>query len=139
MFIVIIQIVKFGNNKLMLILKKITTKKLIISILIIVFMISGTAFALYENKNLTSRKSGAVNTPMVFGNSIPGVETTVNGGNTSQTDKTNNQAVDTNKINQNGAINLNIFSSEKFKILEESVPVISEQPETGKRNPFKPN
>ncbi|MFH0956131.1 MAG: hypothetical protein V1801_02895 [Candidatus Falkowbacteria bacterium] len=130
----------------MLILKKISTKKLAIYITIIFFMVSGTVFMLYQNKNLTSRKSVDINIPMVFDNSastipvaifrdnVPGI---VGGDN--QAAAGSSQASDINKINQNSDFNLDIFSSDKFKMLKESAPIIKDQSEVGKRDLFKPN
>lgn len=130
----------------MLVQKKISIKKLAIYISIIFFMIIGTSFMLYENKSLTSRQPTTVNAPIVFNNSLPAASTTAPldnasgaGGADNQTAAGSSQALDINKINQNGGLDLTIFSSDKFKILEKSVPVIKERPEVGKRNPFKPN
>ena len=46
----------------MLVLKKISTKKLIIYIAVIIFMILGTMFMLYQNKKLTEYKINNPNT-----------------------------------------------------------------------------
>ena len=124
--------------------KKISTKKLVISVLIIFFMISGTGFMLYKNKSLTSRKTTAVNAPTMLNNPAPAVSG-AKPGQAIGTDGANNQAagenqiIGINKINQDRTLNLSIFSSDKFKTLEAGAPVTKEQPEVGKRNPFKPD
>lgn len=128
----------------MLVLKKISTKKLLIYISIIVFMASGTAFMLYENKKLTTYKIVNVNIPIVNDNSMPAIEVTDTKNNALETGEVDNQTtiepsqiLDKNKINQNSGFNLNIFSSDKFKNLRENVFTSKEQLEVGKRNPFK--
>ncbi len=129
----------------MLVQKAISTKKLAISIAIIFFMIGGTGFMLYQNKKLTANKSAKVNAPMVFNNAVPGAGATASssalgaGGVNNQAAAEPGQALNINKINQGGGLNLNIFSSDKFKNLRANTFLIKEQPEVGKRDPFKPN
>jgi len=119
----------------MLVQKKISIKKLAIYIFIIFFMISGTGFILYQNKKLTTRRSTNLNIPIVFNNSATAAPATAN----NQSAAGPGQALDINKINQSGGLNLNIFSSDKFKNLRKNTFIIKEQPELGKRDPFKPN
>lgn len=119
----------------MLVQKKISTKKLAVSLTIIFFMIGGTGFMLYQNKNLTANKSANINAPIVFNNSAPAVAATAN----NQAVAEPSQTIDINKINQSGGLNLNIFSSDKFKNLRANMFFIKERPEMGKRDPFKPN
>jgi len=89
-------------------------------------MILGSVFMLYQNKKLTTYKVTNINNPALV------ATTAVSPVNTSQ-------ALNTNNINKNSDFNLDIFSSDKFKNLQETTFIIKEQPEVGKRDPFKPN
>lgn len=73
-------------------------------------MLGGAGFMLYKNKKLATSESTDVNLPLGINNN-----------------------------NQSAGFNLNIFSSAKFKNLRENSLIIKEPPETGKRDPFKPN
>jgi len=119
----------------MLVQKKITTKKLAIYISTIFFMIMGTAFMLYQNNKLTAHKSTGVNVPIVFDNPVSGAAIFDNQEATAEP----SQTLDINKISQNGGLNLNIFSSDKFKNLQANKFLVKEQSETGKRDPFSSN
>ncbi|MFA6307179.1 MAG: hypothetical protein WCV70_04405 [Patescibacteria group bacterium] len=120
----------------MLVLKKISVKKLAIYIFIIFLMASGTGFMLYQNKRLTTRRPANVNIPAALNNYAPAAGTNeIN----DQAAGAPSQTSDLNKINQNSGLDLSIFSSDKFKNLRENMYIIREQPEVGKRNPFKPN
>lgn len=123
------------SNKFMLALKKISTKKLAVSLTIIFIMICGTGFMLYQNKKLTTRKTSNVNPSFVFNNTISVVPFMIN----NQAASAPNQISDTTKINQGDDFNLSIFSSDKFKNLQTNISIIKEQSEVGKRDPFKPN
>lgn len=129
----------------MLVQKAISTKKLAVSVAIIFFMISGTGFMLYQNNKLTAGKPTDVNAPMVFNNALPGSIAIASssapktGGIDNQADAGPEQVLNVNKINQSGGLNLNIFSSDKFKDLRASTFLADEKPEVGKRDPFKPN
>jgi hypothetical protein len=132
----------------MLAIKKIPIKKLIIYISIIFFMICGSAFMLYKNNQLTAYRVVSVNDPVVFNNFAPVTTTATTTASSSslEVEKINNQTItepsqtlNKNNINQNSDFDLNIFSSDKFKNLQETVFIIKEQPEVGKRDPFKPN
>jgi len=120
----------------MLILKKISTKKLIIYITVIIFMILGTILMLYQNKKLTEYKINNLNISTGLSDA-----TDVSLGNLGVS---NNQKVDefnraAKKLKQNSDFNLDIFSNDKFKNLQESTFVIKAQSEVGKRDPFNPN
>ena len=119
----------------MLVQKKISTKKLVIYLAIIFFMVSGAGFMLYQSKKLTAGKTTEINAPIVFNNSVPVASTTA--GN--QAAAGPSQISDMNKANQNGGLDLSIFSSDKFKMLRENMFLVKEPPEAGKRDPFKPN
>jgi hypothetical protein len=130
----------------MLALKKIPIKKLVIYISIIFFMICGSAFMLYKNNQLTAYRVASVNDPIVFNESAPVATTATSSDNSLEVGENNNQTItepnktiNKNRINQNSDFDLNIFSSDKFKNLQETVFIIKEQPEVGKRDPFKPN
>ncbi len=120
----------------MLALKKISTKKLAIYFFIIFFMICGSIFMLYQNKKLTAYKVTTINAPTLLnnqakvGNSATSSLITVN-----KTASTTNQNINFN----NSDFDLSIFSTNKFKNLQETQFIIKSQPETGKRDPFKPN
>lgn len=136
----------------MLAQKKISTKKLAIYVSIIFFMLCGTGLMLYQNKKLATPNPTNVNLPIILNNPIPlaGATTTqanvVKINNIGDINQANNQpAVDSaqplniKNINQGGGLDLNIFSNDKFKSLQENVFIIKDQPEVGKRDPFKPN
>lgn len=123
----------------MLVQKAISTKKLAISVAIILFMISGTGFMLYQNKKLTTNKPTNVNAPMVFNNAVTGAVTPVVGAPATGAAAGTGQALDMSKLNQAGGLNLSIFASDKFKNLRANTFLIKEPPEVGKRDPFKPN
>ncbi len=118
----------------MLVQKAISTKKLAVSVAIIIFMVGGTGFMLYQNKKLTTSKATNVNPPMVFNNAVPGTAVA-----NDQPAGDTGQALEINKLNQSGGLNLNIFSSDKFKNLRANTSLVEEQPAVGKRDPFKPN
>ena len=119
----------------MLVQKAISAKKLAISMVVILLMICGTGFMLYQNNKLTTNKSNNVNLPMVFNNAVPVAVTPAAGSATAGT----GQTIDVTKLNQSGGLNLNIFSSDKFKNLRANTSLIKEPPVVGKRDPFKPN
>jgi hypothetical protein len=136
----------------MLVQKKISTKKLAIYVSIIFFMLCGTGLMLYQNKKLTTHNPTNINLPIILDNPIPlAVATTtqenvVKINNIGDINQANNQpAVDPaqplniKNINQGGGFDLNIFSNDKFKSLQENAFIIKDQPEVGKRDPFKPN
>lgn len=104
----------------MLALKKISIKKLAIYFSIIILMLGGIGFALYQNQRLTSRSSSAIDDP-ARAEAKPG------------------QPSETNKVKNNQGIDLTIFSSEKFKELKENILILQENSGLGKRDPFKPN
>jgi len=130
----------------MLIQKAISTKKLVIYISIIFFMICGTGLMLHQNKKLVIRSSTNINIPIIFNDSVPVSGATTTEDNIFMVGEINNQAaaqpnlvLDISKVNQSEDFNLNILSSEKFKMLRKSELLIKEKPEVGKRDPFKPN
>lgn len=110
-------------------------KKLATYISIIFLMVCGTGFMLYQNKKLTAYKPTNINAPIVFNNPEPAAPAAVN----NQAAAGSDQAKNINKINQSGGLNLNIFLSDKFKNLRTNASLIKEQPEVGKRDPFRPN
>lgn len=121
----------------MLVLKKISTRKLTIYVLIIVLMTGGTGLMLYQNQRLTGEQPIAVDDLarydkfMPVGTALPGIGTT-----------TNQRIVDplgANKIKNNQGIDLTIFSLEKFKALEANIIIPQADSGLGKRDLFKPN
>jgi len=131
----------------MLVQKKISTKKLAIYVSIIFFMLCGTGLMLYQNKKITSYNPTNINIPIILNNPIPLAGATTTQANIVQiNNEINNQAavnpsqsLNNKKINQSGGLDLNIFSNDKFKSLQENIFIIKDQPEVGKRDPFKPN
>lgn len=93
---------------------------------------------LYQNKNLTSYRLTNVNIPIVFSNSTS-TAPAATGEADAQAAAGAGQASDTSEVNQNGGLDLTIFSSDKFKMLKEGELIIKEPSEVGKRDPFKPN
>ncbi|MFA5359875.1 MAG: hypothetical protein WC349_02875 [Patescibacteria group bacterium] len=123
----------------MLVLKKISTKKLIIYIAVIIFMILGTMFMLYQNKKLTEYKINNPNTSATssdVANILSGDSGNIEVSNNQKADEFNKAA---KKLKQNSDFNLDIFSNDKFKNLQESTFIIKTQSEVGKRDPFNPN
>jgi len=95
-------------------------------------MILGSVFVLYQNKKLTTYKITNINNPIALDNSASVATPAASAIATPQASNANN-------INKNSDFNLDIFSSDKFKNLRETTFIIKEQPEVGKRDPFKPN
>jgi len=124
----------------MLLQKKISSKKLAISLATIFFMICGTGFMLYKNKQLTASKVINDNSSIVFDNPGPDAETIVPGDDALLADPAadSGQTAQINKIDQGSGLDLNIFSSDKFKNLRANMFTVKEQIEVGKRDPFKP-
>lgn len=122
----------------MLIQKKISVKKLAISISIIFLMVGGTGLMLYQNKKLTTLKPVKVNIQKASNNSVPVAPAAVTKNDDLGTGEAG-QAENINNINDNGSLELDIFFSDKFKNLRENIFLATEQPEVGKRDPFKPN
>lgn len=127
----------------MLVLRRISVKKLAIYISIIIVMVGGSGFMLYQNKKLTS-PNPVVSNPPAVNSLLMNVETVVpaDQAETNQPatgNKTLNQPLNMEKIKSNGGLDLTIFDSEKFKALQENIIIPAEQIGVGKRNPFKPN
>ena len=140
----------------MLVLKKMTVKKIAIYFAVICAMLGGTGFMLYQNYKLTNNQTGIVNMPANYnaamtggpaGGGAPTVAAptaavpladtqpaSAPGGKVAPT-----QPLDINKLKNNGGLDLTIFSNEKFKALKENAIAAGDQPETGKRDPFQPN
>jgi len=119
----------------MLVKKELSIKKLMIYFSIIFFMIGGTGFMVYKNKQITAPREANVNIPMVFDNNVPNTGAQVPASDS----KVVNLGQIIDKNSKNGSLDLDIFSSDKFKNLQASEFIIKEQLEVGKRNPFQPN
>jgi hypothetical protein len=122
----------------MLVLKKLSTKKLIGYILVIAVMFGGTGFMIYKNYQLTNQKPPALNTPAEIDIGIA-----PEGGETAPEPakidiEPGQPLAETKRLNIKG-FDLTIFLSEKFKALKENVIVIQASPVLGKRDPFKPD
>lgn len=131
----------------MLALKKISTKKLAIYVFIIVLMLAGSGFMLYQNQNLTKRKSFAIDGStrsdkfMTAEIAVPGGQAAPNQplADPLKTEAEPSRPPAADKIKNNQAIDLTIFSSDKFKELKENVLIPQEDSGLGKRNPFQPD
>ncbi|MDD4272008.1 MAG: hypothetical protein PHF50_04365 [Patescibacteria group bacterium] len=129
----------------MLAQKKISIKKLAIYLSIILFMVSGTGFMLYQNKKLTAIKVTDVSTPAMLDNFGPLPSATTTEDNAMKIKATDNQPVmpgqtlNMSAPNQSGGLDLSIFSSDKFKNLRANIFTAKGAPEIGKRDPFRPN
>lgn len=127
----------------MLVLKKISVKKLAIYISIIILMLAGTGFMLYQNRKLVANKPGVVANPAQF-NNLPLAEISLSTSTEAQNfppkaDNQPDEPLDMNKIKNNGGFDLTIFASKKFQELKENIIISQEQSVAGKRDPFKPN
>lgn len=128
----------------MLVLKKISIKKLTIYVSIIVLMLAGAGLMLYQNQRLTSRKPSTIADPARLDQFIT-IEAAGPGSATApktplaappQASAEPGQPLTPGKINK--GIDTIIFSSEKYKELKENVLIIQESSSLGKTNPFKP-
>lgn len=128
----------------MLVRKKMSAKKSAIYLAIIFFMIGGVGFMILQNRKLISSQPVNINLLPAANNAalaVPGAPLSnaleIIGAN-NQTVAIPGSALGNN--NQNvGGLNLNIFSSDKFKNLLAGVFIAKEPVRTGKRDPFKPN
>lgn len=118
-------------------------KKIAIYVFIIIIMLGGTGFMLYQNQKLVAKKPVTIdhqaqpqNTPET--KAPAPAESALENNQPLAENKTADQPVDVNKIKNNG-IDLTIFNSDKFKELRENILIPKEQPDVGKRDPFKPN
>lgn len=131
----------------MLVLKKISIKKLTIDVVIIVLMISGTGFLLYQNQRSTSEQLIAVDDLarydkfMPVGAALPGSGGALNQSSFDplRTEAMSPPAFGSSKIKNNQAIDLTIFSLEKFRALADNVVIPQADSGLGKRDLFKPN
>lgn len=124
----------------MLVLKKISTKKLAIYLAVILFMLVGAGFMLYQNKKLTARPPVSANLSAAL-NYAPAAPAAAPKNDVPGIVGVNNQAAapPNQNLDISGGLDLNIFSSDKFKNLRENALLIKEPVEVGKRDPFKPN
>lgn len=131
----------------MLVLKKMSTKKMAIYVFIIVVMVGFTGFLLYQNLRSADSGSLPANTAQLP-DALPGAGAADLGGGTapnqpaiSQLPAVNNpaQPPEIGKISNNGNLDLTILESEKYKALKENVLIPRERAGKGKRDPFKPN
>ncbi|MDO8592895.1 MAG: hypothetical protein Q7R92_03970 [bacterium] len=127
----------------MLVLKKMTVKKIAVYCSIMFIMLGGTGFMMYQNYKLTNNQAGAIDNPAQY-NAL--MQTGVAGPvdvavllADPQSVSAPSQLTDVNKFQNDGGFDSTIFSSEKFKALKENAIAIQENPEAGKRDPFQPN
>lgn len=122
----------------MLVLKKISIKKLAVYVSIIIVMLGGTGFMLYQNKKLTDKKSVIIDNPARYDEIMKaGVVVAESKIAPSQPAAAAPKAAV--KIKNNKGFDLTIFSSEKFKNLKSNVLIVQEKLGLGKRDIFKPN
>lgn len=127
----------------MLVLKKMTVKKIAIYFSIICIMLGGTGLMLYQNYKLTNNRAGVINAPAQY-NAL--MQTGAAGpaapppAAIQPAPAAGSQPVDVNKPkNNSGGLDITIFSSEKFKALKENAIASQEDPDMGKRDPFQPD
>lgn len=128
----------------MLVLKKLSVKKLMIYLAIIIVMLGGTGFMLYQNQKLTNRKPLVLDDPTKYDKFMEaGIAATGSGAaplaDPLKANATSSQPLDINKVKNNKGIDATIFSSEKFQALKENTLIIQENSGLGKRDLFKPN
>lgn len=120
----------------MLARKQMSKEKLIACVSIIFLMVVGSVFMLYQNKKLTSRKT--VNIPVPFNYQPPALIAPE-----PMKDAAEDNAIQNKKKAEsaapNGALDLKIFSSDKFKSLKQNAQAAKDPAAIGKKDPFKPN
>ena len=122
----------------MLVLKKISIKKLAVYISIIVVMLGGTGFMLYQNKKLTDRKSFVIDNPARY-DEIMKAGVVIDESKIAPALPSAAVPKAAVKIKNNQGFDLTIFSSEKFKELKANILIVQEKLGLGKRDIFKPN
>jgi len=130
----------------MLVLKKMSTKKMAIYVSIIILMLGGIGFTLYQNTKSTGGSPSAIHEPAMNSNlaaegDVPGAQAETNQLSTDSLKPAAapSQTSGASGIKKSEAADLDIFSSEKFKELRENALIIQENSGLGKRDPFKPN
>lgn len=127
----------------MLAQKKLTQKKLIIYSGIIVLMLGGTAFMLYQNSRLTAPAPANPANQAMFNGLTPTSEIAKPAGPPAETPAPaapNTATADKiNAVKSAGGLDLTIFSKDKFMQLKSGRQINKIQAEAGKRDPFKPN
>jgi len=128
----------------MLVIKKASKGRTAFYIFLIILMLSGTGFMLYQGQQLSKVNSPADNQAqsgelMPAEVAVPGDETAVTQplGGSLGAGLEENQAPAANQIDDTG-IDKTIFSSQKFKELKENVLVPRENSTPGNRDPFSP-
>jgi len=121
----------------MLTLKRISKNKLIIYLVIIAAMISGTSLLLVKNYWLTTSKAPAIDMPVPaeLGNLTKTVDTTI-----SQNINIEATAPDSSSqpITQATVIDISFFASKKFQDLKANLTVSAKSKKiVGKKNPFE--
>jgi hypothetical protein len=131
----------------MLALKKISIKKLAIYVSVIVLMLGGTGFMLYQNQRLTNGQASAIGDPARYNEFMAG-RVVIPGGEAApsqalidplKAEVKPSQPLEASKVINNQGIDLTIFSNEKFQELKENILIPQEDSGLGKRDPFKPN
>ncbi|MDO8667505.1 MAG: hypothetical protein Q7K35_00195 [bacterium] len=105
----------------MLVLKKLSTKKLTIYIFIIALMLGSIGFVLYKNRGSSDSAPAAVESPAPGASSLEPANPEVS------------------KVKNIKGLDLTIFSSKKYNELRENILGPQENLDLGKRDPFKPN
>lgn len=117
----------------MLAVKEIDKKKLMLYIFIIIIMLSGTVFFIYQNLFLTSTKNKIITKKIINEQQIDIIQK--NNGSEDLT-KENLDLSENNGIFLPNAINLNLLSLTKFKNLKED-SIQTPKFEVGKNNIFE--
>lgn len=131
----------------MLVLKKISAKKLATYLSIILVMLGGTGFMLYQNQKLTNKQLGVIDDPARYEKFMTaGIVATPSpaapsqsSANQPKTEPKLNQPLVASQIKNSQGLDLSIFSSQKFQELKENILVPQENLGLGKRDLFAPN
>lgn len=130
----------------MLVLKKMSVKKLVVYSLIVAAMLGGIGFMLYQNKTLTNQNPttvGALTQPgqiIMDGDNVTDDQAALNDSlaDLSQAETGLDQVPVIDQVKNNQAIDLTIFSKQRFKDLKENFLIPQDNSALGKQDPFSP-
>jgi len=125
----------------MLIPKKINKKKLILYFIIMAIMVGGTAFLIYQNYLITSKKSPVMDIPAETSDAtstrsnVPSASgyPTEQVRTISDSEKTGDS---TGKVSE--ILDISILNDNKFQALKKNIISQSADIEVGRKNPFEP-
>lgn len=111
--------------------KKIDKKKLIVYILIMAIMFSGTGFFIYKNYQLTSNRQLTDFSNVFKSDDFINLNLDL--------DDNEEQGAVEEEAESNGVLKINIFKDPKFQALKNSFISSISNMQIGKKNPFEPN